>query len=157
MDDDLLSGGVAAQTLSELLTEKTPAQWALWLQNNRNQLRQVSFRIPFVKMAGGVFYRREDIARFAELEKSRQLGTIKLTGRAKEALDAFGIGTASGSTTGQKLTVTGINPQVDQATGKTFVQLIASNPLKVYRLELDEAEAISKELNEAIQFCKRAK
>lgn len=155
MDDDLLNGGVAAQMLSELLAEKTPVQWALWLQNNRNQLRNVSFRVPFIKMAGGVFYRRDDIAKFAELEKSRQLGTIRLTGRAKEALAAFGIGTASGSTTGQKLTVTGISPQVDQASGKSFVQLVVNDPLKVYRLELDQAEGILKELNEAIQFIKR--
>lgn len=157
MDDDLLSHSVAAQMLSERLTEKNPEQWALWLQNNRNQLRKVSFRIPFVKMAGGVFYRRDDIAKFAELEKSRQLGTIKLTGRAKEALEAFGVGTATGSSTGRKLIVTGINPQVDEATGKTFIQMIFSDPLRVYRLELDQAEAVAKELNEAIQFCKRAK
>lgn len=155
MDDDLLSHGVAAQMLSEQLTEKNPEQWALWLQNNRNQLRKVSFRIPFVKMAGGVFYRREDIANFVELEKSRQLGTIKLTGRAKEALNAFGIGTAGGSTTGQKLTVSGINPVVDQATGKIFIQVIFSDPLRVYRVELDQAEAVANQLEEAIQFCKR--
>lgn len=155
MDDDLLNGSVAAQMLSELLMEKNPTQWALWLQNNRNQLRNVSFRVPYVKMAGGVFYRRDDIAKFAELEKSRQLGTIKLTGRAKEALAAFGVGTANGSTTGQKLTVTGINPQVDQTNGKTFIQLVVSEPLKVYRLELDQAEAILKELSEAVQCIKR--
>lgn len=156
MTEELLSNAVAAQVLSELMPEKTPDQWALWLQNNRNQARRVSYRIPFEKMAGGVFYRRDELAKFAEWEKARQLGTIKLTGRAAEVLQAFGIGSATGSTTGRKLKVTGINPQVDQATGKPFIQCITDDPLMVYRLELDEAKAILKELGEAVGWCERA-
>lgn len=155
MTEELLSNSFAAQTLSQELPDKTAEQWLAWLQNNRTPSRPVTYRVPFVKMMGGVFYRSDDIAKFIELEKSRQLGTIKLSGRAKEALDAFGIGTATGSTTGQRLNVTGINPQIDQATGKGFVQMIVTDPLRVYRLELDQAKTMAAELNEATQYLQR--
>lgn len=154
MTDELLSNNVAAQVLCELLPDKTSEQWLLWLQNNRNQSRRVSFRIPFERMAGGVFYRREELAKFAEWDKSRQLGTIKLTGRAAEVMRAFGIG-SGGSTTGRKLKVTGINPQIDEATGKPFIQLITDDPMMVYRLELFEAKSIASELNEAVGVCEK--
>lgn len=153
MTDELLSNSFAAQVLCELLPEKNAEQWALWLQNNRNQSRRVSYRIPFERMAGGVFYHREELAKFAEWEKSRQLGSIKLTGRAAEVVRAFGIGTASGSTTGRKLSVTGINQQTDVATGKHFIQLVTDDPLMVYRLEVDQAKQIGLELLEVVGVC----
>lgn len=155
MTDELLSNNVAAQTLHDLEPEKTPEQWTHWLQNNRNQSRAVPYRIPFERMAGGVFYRQEELAAFIEWEKSRQLGTLKLTGRAAEVMRAYGIGEKSGSATGRKLKVTSINPQIDEATGTPYVQLIANDPLMVYRIEIDEAEAIMQEMAEAVDVCKR--
>lgn len=158
---EFLSNTVAAQALGELLpTEgKTHEQWLLWLQNNRNQARRVAYRIPHERgiegIGGGIFYRREELAKYADWEKSRQLGTLKLTGQAAEAMRAFGIGTASGSTTGRKLKVSGIKPQIDEATGTAFVQLITDDPLMVYRLELEQAEAILHGLGEAIGACRR--
>lgn len=145
--DELLNNGVSADVLTELLPDRTSTQWGLWLQNNRNQSRRVPYRIPFEKMAGGVFYRREELAKFAEWEKSRQLGSIKLTGRAAEVVRAFGIGTASGSSTGRQLKVTGVALQVDQATKQPYVQLITNDPLMVYRLELDTAKALGSDLS----------
>ena len=53
---ELLSNSVSAALLSELLTGKTEEQWMLWLNNNRNQSRRVPYRLPFERMAGGVFY-----------------------------------------------------------------------------------------------------
>jgi hypothetical protein len=44
-EDELLSNSVAAQVLNELLPEKTIEQQMQWLQNNRNQSRQVPYRI----------------------------------------------------------------------------------------------------------------
>ena len=155
MVEELLGNSVAAQLLNELMPDKSIEQWSLWLQNNRNQSRRASYRIPFEKMGGGVFYLREEIAKFAELEKSRKLGSIKLTGRAAEALQAYGIGTEGGSTTGRRFDVSDVMPQVDQATGKPYIQIITSNPLMVYRLELEEAKAFSKELEDAIGVCVR--
>lgn len=156
MTDELFSSSLAAQVLSELVVGKTTEQWALWLQNNRNQSRRVPYRIPFSRMAGGVFYNPEELTKFAEWEKSRQLGRIKLTGRAAEVLQAYGINTTAGSTTGRKLKVSGINPQIDQATGTPYVQLIADDPLMVYRLELAEAAFIAKRLVTTIDECSRS-
>ncbi len=152
---ELYSISVAAAYLSKHLTDKSPEQWRLALQNNRSPSRAVAFRIPYEKLGGGVFYGRNELARFVEFEKMRQLGTIKLSGRAVEALKAYGVGEAGGSLTGRKLNVTGINPQVDEATGKMFIQVIVDSPLMVYRLELDEAKSISQELISAIKCCER--
>jgi len=154
MTEELLSNTVAAQTLHDLEPEKSTAQWLLWLQNNRNQTRSVSYRIPFERMAGGVFYRETELRAFIEWEKSRNLGTLKLTARAAEAMRAFGIGEKGGSATGRRLKVSGINPQVED--GVPYIQLITNDPLMVYRLELDEAEAIIKEMVEAVDVCKRS-
>ncbi|MFM0723423.1 hypothetical protein PQQ53_06990 [Paraburkholderia strydomiana] len=152
---DLLSNSLAAQTLDENLPGKTLEHWMTWLQNNRNHARKVSYRIPFERMAGGVFYLQEEINRFIEWEKGRQIGTVRLSGRAAEAMRAFGIGEKGGSTTGRKLNVSTVSLQLDQATGERFVQLVTSEPLMVYRLELSEASALAKELTEAAQAGQR--
>lgn len=153
--EELLSTQGAAECLSRQLPTKTAKQWALWLRNNRNTARRAIYRVPSEQIGRSAFYSQEELAKFAEWEKIRQLGTLKLTGRAAEVMQAYGIGTASGGRTGRKLKVTGINPQVDQATGKTYIQIIADDPLMVYRLELDEAKAIAKELTETISACER--
>lgn len=147
--EELLSNSFAAQTLSEMLPDKTTEQWQLWLQNNRNQSRRVPYRIPFMRMAGGVFYYREELLKFSEWEKGRQQGAIKLTGRAAEVMEAFGIGSSMGSATGRRLKITSINPQQDEGTGKHFVQMIVEDPLRVYRLETDEALRIADDLTVA--------
>ena len=157
MIDELLGNSFAAQVLHEQIATKTTEQWMLWLQNNRNQSRRVPYRIPFVRLAGGVFYHREEIANFAEWEKARSLGSIKLTGRAAEVLHAYGVGTTSGSATGRKLLVQGITTQVDQVTGAPYIQFITDDPLMVYRLEADEARAVTKNLNDAIRRCEKVR
>lgn len=151
MNDELLGNSMTAQALSEQLQDKTPEQWAGWLQNNRNQSRRVPYRIPFQRINGGIFYARDELDKFVEFEKQRTIGTIKLTGRAAEVLRAYG-----GSATGRKLKITTINPQADEATGKLYIQVIADDPLMVYRLELDEAQAIAAKLTEAINYCERS-
>lgn len=156
MVEELLGNSMAAQVLSEQFQGKTPDQWSGWLQNNRNQSRRVPYRIPFQRISGGIFYSSEELGKFIEFEKQRQLGTIKLTGRAAEVLKAFGVGTQGGGTTGRKLKVGGINPQIDQVTGKPYIQIITDDPLMVYRLEPGEAKSIAKELSEAVGVCERA-
>jgi hypothetical protein len=74
---------------------------------------------------------------------------MKLTGRAAEALRAYGIGTATGSTTGRKLEITGILDQTDEVTNEQFVQLIISEPLLVYRLDPEQARDIARRLYQA--------
>lgn len=157
MTDKLLNNSVTAQMLYEALPDKTLEQWTLWLQNNRNPARRAPYRIPYVKMGGGVFYRTEELETFVEWEKARRLGTFKLSGRAAEALRAFGIGEAGGGTTGRKLNITAINPQVDSASGLPYVQVITNEPLMVYRVEIDQAQEIVRELSEAVAACERGR
>lgn len=153
--EEILNTQAAAELLTGVFPEKTAEQWALWLRNNRNQSRPAIYRVKAEQIGRVAFYTHEELAAFVEFEKSRQLGTIKLSSRAAEALQAVGFGTAGGSMTGRKLKITGITPQVDQETGQLFIQIIQSEPLMVYRLELEEAKAIAKELNETIAYLKR--
>jgi hypothetical protein len=146
---------VAAQVLNELLPEKTIEQQMQWLQNNRNQSRQVPYRIPFVRMAGGVFYRREELAKFAEWEKSRQLGTFKLTGRAAEALRAFGIGEQGGGTQGRLWSNANVTLQSASDGSGAFIQLMINEPLMVFKLSSEQAEELSGDLAEHALAAKR--
>jgi hypothetical protein len=156
MDKELLSTQVAGDLLAEMLPDRDAEQWALWLRNNRNQARKATYRIPTVRISNGAFYTRDELAKFAEWEKSRRLGKITLTGRAAEALRAFGIGEAGGSTTGRKLEYS-VTPQVGE-DGSTFVQFVIEKPtLAVYRLDRTELAQLVKELAEAQIVLDRAR
>lgn len=148
-EEQLYGNSQAAQFLSRQLPDKTPEQWELWLRNNRNQARKAVYRIDVVHISNRSFYRPQELAKFIEWEKSRRLGVMKLTGRAAEALRAYGIGTATGSTTGHKLEVLGIHEQTDEVTKERYVQLITGTPLMVYRLDLDQAGDIARKLLQA--------
>lgn len=151
-----MNSSVAGQVLSEELGDKTPEGWALWLRNNRNQSRHAPYRVPFEKISNGAFYSQEDLSAFVKWEKSRRLGSFKVTGRTMQVLDAFGIGHADGSSTGRKLKVGGITPQIDETNQEAFIQLVLEDPLRVYRLSIDQAESIARDLSEVIKVCKRA-
>lgn len=154
-DRDLLTNSLAARTLHEVFPDKTPEQWTLWLQNNRNQARSVPYRIPFERMHGGVFYEVAQLNRFADYEKSRQLGTIKLTGRAAEAMQAFGIGEAGGGTYGRKLAYSVQLGFEEDDSSRQFVRLMIERPLGVFRLEAEEAEALAAELLDVANAIRR--
>lgn len=155
MTEELFNSATAGQLLSETLPAKTPEQWALWLRNNRNQTRQASYRVTHQRFAGGVFYLRDDLMKFVEWEKSRQLGTIKLSGRTAEVIQAFGLGEADGGSYGRKLAY---NVQLGFEEGnaaKQFVRLMIERPLGVFRLDADEADALAKELQETAAAIRR--
>lgn len=154
-DQTLYSTQGAGDWLAEAIPGKDSKYWqGVLIANRRNDRPQVH-KIPFATVGRGAFYTQEALQEFAEFEKVRRLGKMRLSPRATEALRAFGIGESGGSSTGRKLTVTGINSQIDQATGLAFVQLITSDPLMVYRLEPDQAVAVGKELLEAGQQAQR--
>lgn len=155
MTEELLSTAVAAEALHELDSSKTVDQWAYFLQNNRNRARKVGYRIPFDKIAGAAFYQRGELLKFVEWDRARQIGTIKLTGRAAEVVQAFGIGSKGGSATGRALQVSSVHLQVDPASGKPFVQVITAEPLMVYRMEASDAKAFAAELVEAATAAER--
>ncbi|WP_244145748.1 hypothetical protein [Paraburkholderia tropica] len=154
---ELLNSKAAAEWLDAALPGESAGYWQRWLTNNRNQTRRVPYRIPFQSVVGfkAAHYDANELARFVEFEKQRRLGSVTLTGRAAEVMRAYGIGEKGGSTTGRKLKVSGIHPQVDEA-GKPYVQLITDDPLMVYRIEVADAVAVLKELSAAVDVCKRA-
>lgn len=152
--DDLLSNSAAAALLAEQIPEKDSAQWMQWLQNNRNPARNAVYRIPFSRIGSGVFYRPDEIAKFAEWEKSRKVGTLKLTGQAAEALRAFGIGEKDGGATGRRLDCD-ITVQVDPANSRPYAQLLIKNPLLVFRLESEQVKQLHRELGDTARFLER--
>jgi hypothetical protein len=152
MNDDLLSTQVAASVLQEAIPEPE-GYWSRFLVNNKRPDRNPPFRVEFVKMGGGVLYPRRALADFVEWEKSRRLGAMKLTGRAAEVMRAFGIGEAGGGTTGRRLDIS-IHPQQNPSTGEPYLQLIVKDPLLVFHLEIEQAEAIIRELRDAVNSCK---
>lgn len=137
--DELIKSELAAQVLHESIPVRSRDQWALWLQNNRNPRRRATYRIPFERIGISVFYRRDELSKYSEWEKQRQLGTIKLTGRAAEVMRAYGIGEAGGGATGRKFNVSAIDLQTDPVSEKPYIALILEDPLMVFRLEIEEA------------------
>lgn len=153
MTTELLSTSVAAERLHELLPHKSAQQWTLWLQNNRNKGRAVTYRIPFERFSGGIAYRPESLREYTDYENERRIGNRRLSPREKEALQAYGIGEPTGGATGRKLKIGGINVQFDDATHQRYIQIIVSSPLLVFRVEVSQAEEILRELQEAVDYC----
>lgn len=153
MIEELLNNSMTAQVLSERLQDKTPEQWAGWLQNNRNQSRRVPYRIPFQRISGGIFYARDELDKFVEFEKQRQGGAIKLTGRAAEVLQAYGTGTSSGTAYGRRWK--GASASLGNGNDGVFVQAILNEPLLVFAMTPDQAIEFGTELAEAGKAAKR--
>ena len=143
MTEELLSTAVAAEALHELDSSKTVDQWAYFLQNNRNRARKVGYRIPFDKIAGAAFYQRGELLKFVEWDRARQIGTIKLTGRAAEVVQAFGIGSKGGSATGRALNLIEVRAIGDE------IQMVLAEPLMVYRLSKEQANTLALALSVA--------
>lgn len=150
--EELLNRQVAAEWLNQQLSEKSVEQWVLWLRNNANSARPAKFRIATVTIGRGTFYRVTDLEKFVEFEKGRQLGAVKLTGRAAEVLQAFGIGEEGSSTSGRRWKGGSANVANN---GSVFVQVIVNEPLSVFRVEPADAIAFGQELVEAGKAAQR--
>lgn len=152
--EELLSTQAASEYLSKRLPEKTMEQWSLWLHNNRNQTRRAIYRIKTERLGRMTVYTPEELAAFIEFEKSRSIGTIKLTGRAAEAMRAFGLGEAGGGTQGRRFKGGSASPQPASDSGETFVQAVINEPLMVFTMSPEEAISFGQELTEAGQVAK---
>lgn len=149
MSDELFNNPVTSQYLSEQLQDqypqRSPQQWEGWLQNNRNQSRKVPYRIPFERIAGGVFYSKVEIDKFIESEKQRRAGSIKNSGRVAEIMRAYGIdegGTSKGRVW------KGLSAYTSNDEGEVYIQLTIKEPWLVYRLTPEQARSAAKELME---------
>lgn len=152
--DELLNNPMAAQLLAERLPERSAERWRIWLQNNRNQSRQVPYRIPFVRLGGGTFYSPDELEKFVEFERARHIGRIKLSGRTVETLRAFGIGEVGGSTLGRAFKGGSANPHPNN-NGGAFVQATINEPLTVFAMTPQQAISFGEELIEAGKAAQR--
>ena len=153
-EETLFTTQAACEWLDQAIPGESQKYWRNALINNRRQERNPPHRIPFSTMGKTALYTLEALHDFAGFEKSRRLGQMKLTGRAAEVVRAFGIG-QGGTSTGRILNISSIIPQVDETTGRFFVQVVISDPLLVFRLDADEAKSIGHELIEAGDVCER--
>lgn len=150
---DLLSRQAAAEWLAGQLQDKTVKQWALWLRNNANTARRAVYRVQVETVGRSAFYKPDELEKFVEFEKGRQLGQLKLTGRAAEVLQAFGTGTEGATTNGRKWKGGSANLGTDK--GAAFVQTIINEPLTVFAMTTDQAIEFGRELIEAGQAAQR--
>lgn len=149
-DDDLLSAAKMAELLADAVPDRDEAGWAQWLANNRNPARETSYRIRHERLAGRVYYRRSALNDFVDFERQRHLGTIKLTGRTAELVQALGLRQPGASGTGRPFNLTSLTHHVD-AEGREFAQLVLGNPLMVFRLEPMDCAALYQALGDVIE------
>jgi hypothetical protein len=150
-----LSTKKAAEWLHKVIPGESPKRWETALINNRRGDRKPPHRVPFTTVGRGAYYTIEHLREFAEFEKTRRIGEMKVSGRAAELMAAMGVGQPGGSTTGRRWEYQ-LSPQPEEGTGNTVIQLVTQNPLRIWRLELGEARAFAKELMDLIGVCERA-
>lgn len=144
---ELLSRQAAAEWLAQQLQDKSVEQWALFLRNNANNARRAVYRLPVEQIGRSSFYQPDELSKFVQFEQGRQLGTLKLSGRAAQAMQAFGIGQDGGSTKGRKWK--GGSANLANDNGGVFVQAVISEPLTVFAMTAAQAIEFGKELIEA--------
>ena len=150
---ELLSRQAAAEWLAQQLQDKNAEQWALFLRNNANNARRAIYRLPVEQIGRNSFYQPDELAKFVQFEQGRQLGTLKLSGRAAEVLQAFGTGTEGATTNGRKWKGASANLGTDK--GAAFVQTIINEPLTVFAMTAAQAIEFGRELIEAGQAVQR--
>jgi len=151
---NLYNTAAAADFLHEQLPGNTPAYWNGRLVNMRRIDRSSALAIPFSRSGKVAFYDEADLRIFADFERMRHLGKVKVTGRAAEALKAFGIGEAGGGAQGRVFKGGAVNIQLNNDDGQPFVQTILNEPLTVFAMTADQAIEFGKELIEAGQAVK---
>lgn len=150
---EFLSRQAASEWLAEQLPDKSVNQWALWLRNNANVARHTIYRIPVVAIGRGAFYTPDELAKFAEFEKARQFGQLKLTGRAAELFHAIGVGTEGATGMGRKWK--GGTANAAARDGAVVVQAVIDEPLLIFVMTPEQAIEFGRELLEAGQYAQK--
>lgn len=153
MTETLLTTNAAGNWLHEAVPGESPAYWRQALINNRRPDRSPPHRVPFDTLGRVAVYTPEALQAFADFEKSRRIGQIKLTGRAAEVVRAFGIGEAAGTSQGRVFK--GASANLASGSGGAFVQTIINDPLLVFMLTPEQAIGFGRELVEAGQTAAR--
>lgn len=145
----------ASKYLVDAVPGETEQYWSRRLTNLRRADRTQPYELNFCKYDGKTgLYKQQDIVAFAEFEKTRRLGEMKLTGRAAAALRAFGVGEPGGGSRGREFNGSA-NLQPADGGHPPIVQLIINNPLLVFALSPARAWALGNELIESANVAKR--
>lgn len=150
---NVFNTGAAADFLNEALPGQTPTYWYQRLVNARRTDRKHPFTLRFSTVGKAVFYEQVDLEEFANFEKTRRLGKMTLSGRAAEAIRAFGIGEQGGGAQGRNFSGASVNLQTSQ--GSAFVQTIINEPLLVFAMSPEDAIGFGLELIEAGKAAQR--
>lgn len=138
---DLFNTNAAADFLNEAVPGESASYWSQRLVNARRSDRPQPFTIPFSTVGKACFYEQSDLEQFAEFERSRQLGKVKLSGRAAEALRAFG-----GNPQGRPFKGGSAYLIPSDAVGGVRVRLTIDEPLMVFSMTAAQAIEFGKEL-----------
>ena len=124
--------------------------WRVFLQNNRRPDRQPAHPIPYGVQRGRPVYLTPDLENFIAAQKNAAGARGQVAGTLDDALRAIG-----GWPTGRPF-VGWITPQVEEGTGVTFVRIHLSDPLRIYRLDPEQAREVASELIEAARVADKA-
>jgi hypothetical protein len=138
---DLFNTNAAADFLNAAVPGESASYWNQRLVNARRSDRQQPFAIPFSTVGKACFYEQSDLEQFAEFEKSRRLGKVKLSGRAAEALRAFG-----GFPQGRPFKGGSAYLLPSETPGGTLVRATINEPLTVFAMTPEQAIEFGKEL-----------
>lgn len=153
LEDELLDEAHAGAFLHEMMADRSPDQWTAWLRNNRNQARRAAYRIPHEKAGRTVLYLRSELEKFANAERARKSGVVKLSSRAAELMRAYGIG-EGGTSQGRVWKGADATVQFD-ATQSVFVQMMINEPLTVFRMTPEQSIEVGRMLSEVGAAAKR--
>lgn len=148
MAQELLNTAQAADWLATRTEGRPPQAWVTWLRNSRNPARKTAFKITPTKIGNDLFWKVADLENLAEFERARELGSIKLSARAAEAIQAMGIGKTGATEQGRLFESGNANLATDNDTGAPIVQLVLASPLAIYRMSPDQAITLGRELIE---------
>lgn len=149
-NDNALITSVEAEKYLQFSLGEPDGYWRVFLQNNRRPDRQPPHFIPFLVTRGRPNYRVADLDKYIATYRAGELARGKLPGRLAEAMREIG-----GWPTGRPFKAC-ITPQVEEATGITFISLHVADPLAIYRLEPEQARSLAAELIEAADVADRA-
>lgn len=149
--DDGITSRAAVKLLQEALPEKK-GYWASFLVNNRRKDRNPPHRIPFGRQHGEAIYRPADLNAFIEFEKHHRLTGMKLTGRAAEVMQAYGIGSPSGGAYGRTISY---NLFLQSNESGPYGQLIINDPMLVFRLLPEQVDELAADFASLSQQLKK--
>lgn len=148
-ENHMMTAAEAEQYLQSALGERE-GYWRTYLQNNRRTERNPRHHIPYQVVRGRPRYEKAHLDQHIALVREDFARRGKVAGSVHEVFKAVG-----GCPTGRPFVAT-VSPQIEEGEGIGFLQLLISEPLLVYRLDLEQARQVAAEITEAVNVLERA-